>query len=188
MPIDDCSVNNEDIIEWSKECRLTWDDFQRESPMELGAETAAGIIRKFTDTVVFEREGKMIFQITCEGVLCYFNKKNSWVLEKQKTAPNQEIILKHEQDHFDIAEIYAREYWKEIQKLCEKEFVCLGNSKKERKTFSEKEGKKLLDIIEKRNVAKWITETEKYEDITDHGLIEDEQLRYLDDIEQRLQD
>lgn len=109
------------------------------------------------------------------------------MLEKQKTAPNQEMILKHEQGHFDLIEILAIQYRNEIHKLCEQMFECLGNSKKERKAFSEKKGKKLLDKIEKIITVKCEVDQVKYDEETNYGQNEPEQLRYLEDIEQKLQ-
>ena len=186
MPIED-SNDDTNVLEWSKEYRLTWNDFQRVPLIKRQAESAVGFRRKFTDTIIFERGGKMIFQITCEGVLCYFNREESWVLEKQKTSSNQEMILKHEQGHFDLMEIHVREYRNKIKELCKKTFECLGKSKKERKVFSEKKGKKLLDAIERSISAKCIAEQMKYDEITNYGQKESEQLEYLKEIEQRLE-
>lgn len=177
MPIED-SDKNEDVIEWSKDYFLSWDDFQRETPIELQAESAVGFKRKFTDTVIFEKDGKMMFRIICEGVLCFFNQKNSWVSKKQMVEPYKAMILKHEQGHFDLMKIYAIQNEDKIQKLCNREFVCLGNSSTERKAFSEKEGKKLLDEIHENIFEKARAETKRYNEITNHGLITSEQEKF----------
>lgn len=188
VPIEDPIENAENMIEWSKEYRLTWGDFQRDPILTRHqAESVVGFRRKFTDTKIFEEDGKYYFKIICDGVISYFKKKESWVLEKQKVASNQEMILKHEQGHFDLMEIYAIQYWNEIQKLCKKTFECLGNSKRARKAFSEKKGKKLLDKMEKIIAVRCNVEQKEYDDKTNYGQKETEQLRYLEDVESRLQ-
>ena len=179
--------NNTDVMIWSKDYRLTWDDFQREPiTTKRQAESTVGLRRKIADTEIFEKEDKYFFRLVCDGVSSYFNKKESWVLEKQKNASNQELILKHEQGHFNLMEIYAIQYREEIQKLCQKTFECFGNSQKERKAFSEKKSKKLLNKIEQIIVIKCNNEQLKYDEITNYGQNEPEQLEYLKNIEKNL--
>src|SRR3990170_3299813 len=86
--------SSNDLIQWSDNYRLTWDDFQATPPKNAtkAALTSSSIFMKF------ETEGSSLrYDISCN-----FDKKHSW--GRVKNAH----ILAHEQGHFDIAEIYAR--------------------------------------------------------------------------------
>ena len=98
------SNNETDKIYWNNSRKLTWEDFKGipilESPH--GAGTACGLDYKNelrNDSVVFFAK-------------CFFQIKESWVKEKDKT----DKLLAHEQLHFDIAEIFARKFRKELSK------------------------------------------------------------------------
>lgn len=69
--------NPEDVVIWSKDYRLTWNDFQREPLIKRQAESAVGLRRKIANTEVFEKENKYFFKLACSGVVSYFNKKES---------------------------------------------------------------------------------------------------------------
>ncbi len=106
---------NEDIIEWKKDYKLTWDDFKGEPDLSKGNTIAmsAVSIKKYKFT--FNKK------IGISRVNALFNCKNSW----SKTKKNEEL-LNHEQGHFDITEIYARKLRKK-----------LNNKRFKRNTFSQ---------------------------------------------------
>jgi predicted secreted Zn-dependent protease len=83
-----------DLIEWRGSKRLTWTDFQGKVP--ANAANAA-----LTNTAI-----NVEFGFTKKGmtysIKCLFDKKKSWVRIKN------DLVLGHEQGHFDIAELYAR--------------------------------------------------------------------------------
>jgi predicted secreted Zn-dependent protease len=85
----------EDLIKWSENRKLTWDDFKAE-PLKMGSTAAMTTTHLgFSYNVA---NGKITYKIDCE-----FEKNRSWGLVKN------DWILKHEQGHFDIAEIFARQ-------------------------------------------------------------------------------
>jgi len=97
----------EDKIIWAESTQLEWNDFQG-TPKEtsgLDANTIAGIQCKPTKTKykIGERVNYDVF--------AYFSKSNSWV----KSGKQSEYLLKHEQIHFDIAELHARKLKTYIQ-------------------------------------------------------------------------
>ena len=98
-----CSINlygqvNDSLIYWNNNTKLKWSDFKM-PPNENstdGAITASGIKTKVSfkkDTIVFI-------------IKSHFSKNESWV-KKNKITSN---LLKHEQLHFDITELFARKY------------------------------------------------------------------------------
>jgi len=90
-----------DLIEWSSDKRLTWADFKGKVP--VNAANAA-----LTNTAInvefgFSKKG-MTYSIKCR-----FDKTKSWVRIKN------DLVLGHEQGHFDIAELHARKLNKALQ-------------------------------------------------------------------------
>ncbi|MEO5776395.1 MAG: hypothetical protein ABIQ27_05795 [Flavobacterium sp.] len=98
---------NNDTIVWSGKNRLTWDDFKGspDNPkVYVKANTASGIYAKQIRVA-----GKV--KIRKYKIQSYFMKNNSW------TKVHDEKVLKHEQLHFDITELYARKLRKSFDSL-----------------------------------------------------------------------
>ena len=90
----------EDFIKWDESRKLTWDDFKA-APLKMGSTAAMTTTHLgFSYNV---SNGKITFKIDCQ-----FEKNKSWGLVKN------DWILKHEQGHFDITEIFARKLHKEL--------------------------------------------------------------------------
>jgi predicted AlkP superfamily phosphohydrolase/phosphomutase len=90
-----CHVNqNDNLIDWSTNRRLTWGDFQAEPPK---TPTAAAL----TSTTIKVDFGYFNETLTYH-IHCRFDKSSSWGRVKN------DYVLSHEQGHFDIAEIFAR--------------------------------------------------------------------------------
>lgn len=86
-------------LQWSKERRLEWSDFQAAPPetryLRIAALTSSLIQYRYFCTP------QDTLQITIKAV---FLKDESWVRPLGKTTD----CLRHEQTHFDITELYAR--------------------------------------------------------------------------------
>jgi len=85
-------TENEERIAWNKNRKLTYSDFRGIPPLQKGdtvAEISPGIAVCPTDS------GKIL-------IYSFMVPKRSWVVVKT------EETLRHEQVHFDIAEVYAR--------------------------------------------------------------------------------
>ena len=94
------TAQEEEAILWSPDNRLSWDDFKA-TPSETGsvaATTASGISYYFSST---ETNGKMDVDFT---VRTYFYPLKSWYIPEICN----DVILSHEQLHFDISEMFAR--------------------------------------------------------------------------------
>lgn len=85
---------DEELISWSENKKLTWADYKGEA--KINADAAASTATYLGIEYNFDSNG-LGYKITC-----LFSKTKSWVLHKT------ELILAHEQGHFDIAEIFAR--------------------------------------------------------------------------------
>jgi hypothetical protein len=94
------SYGQEHLVEWRENAPLTWDDFRGtpEAGNPYGATANTGISFGYN----YARVGDKV-DLTFE-VNCYFDKNNSWS-QKAKQSPE---LLKHEQLHFDLAELHAR--------------------------------------------------------------------------------
>jgi len=180
VPIEDPINNAENMIEWSSDYRLKWEDFQGESRTDQRkAESFLALRRDITDTEIFEEGEKFYFKFTNLKVRNFFKKNESWVLPDQLTMDNHEIILKHEQGHFDINEIFARKYQAKLDESMKKQWECKGNTNDKRKAFSLKKGKRILLKIEKKIGKDSKNFQLKYDEETNFGLIIKKQFEYL---------
>lgn len=99
------SAPAQDTIKWSPETLLTWDDFKGEPGSdEFGAVSSVG----HCWNVDFLGLGNVDFvEVTVQA---YFMKSKSWRHPEKCT----DVLLAHEQLHFDIAELYARKLRKRL--------------------------------------------------------------------------
>jgi hypothetical protein len=90
----------ENAIKWDADQRLHWSDFKAQPPKDspVAAITASGIAYRFS---AMESSGRV--EVAC-SINTFFYPESSWY--KPETA--NEIILSHEQLHFDISELFAR--------------------------------------------------------------------------------
>lgn len=133
-------------IYWN-ERKLTWDDFKGSAPSSSPyvALTHSAIVLNFSgedNTVSFSVESA-------------FYPKLSW---KKKNVTD--YILKHEQDHFDITEIYSRILRKEIQAMKFKKYETIGTE---------------VQQVFNKNSAACEKLQDKYDKETDHSKKEAEQ-------------
>lgn len=118
--------DKEVLIEWSKDRKLTWKDFignvdsiQIKNNNIVAITTAKIRINRMyiDDTVII-------------SVKNFFNCKKSWTI-----YDNNAYILKHEQNHFDISEIQAREMRKYLSKFKVGSFIELPAINRELKKY-----------------------------------------------------
>jgi len=102
------SCQEENAIRWDPEHRLRWSDFKAQPPKNtsVAAITASGIAYRFS---AMESRGKM--EVDC-SIDTFFYPESSWY---RPDAAN-EIILSHEQLHFDISELFARKMRERVER------------------------------------------------------------------------
>lgn len=104
VPVDD------EVISWRDDSKLTWREFKAAPKKNLSvvAVTASGITFEYsvkeTDSRIVSFESK---------VDAHFYPNKSWVVKEE----GNDYILAHEQLHFDITELYARKFRKQISQL-----------------------------------------------------------------------
>ncbi len=133
-------TNNADRIYWRPDSLLAWNDFQgkAEEESDFSSITDWGISFQYT---ILQNEFSA-------DVKCYFNKNGSW------TKTNSLYVLRHEQCHFDLAEVYARKLRQELE----------GYS------FQHNASEQELDAIYKRITDECKAEENRYDDETNHSL------------------
>lgn len=95
------SFQSENIIPWKESRKLTWDDFKA-SPDQSSKYKA------LTESIInISIAGKG--QEATIQVVANFDKNTSWV--KERTSD----LLKHEQGHFDIVELWARKFKQKLK-------------------------------------------------------------------------
>lgn len=98
----------EKVIYWSEDRKLSWDDFQgipnSEKFPEYDAITDCGFGFESSTAKLFSFERHFFVETK-------FQKMTSWVLPDKK----REELLKHEQIHFDIAELFGRKLRKDLK-------------------------------------------------------------------------
>lgn len=149
---------DDDYIKWQESRRLTWDDFKAE-PLQIGNTAAMTTTHLgFSYNVA---NGKATYKIDCR-----FEKKRSWGLVKN------DWILKHEQGHFDIAEIFARKLNKSVSEY----------------QFNRASFKKDLDGIYKSVVDEKENFQQQYDDETDYSRNKTKQEEWLKKIGSELKE
>jgi hypothetical protein len=154
---------HEKKIEWSKERKLTWYDFKQEtspiSALGYGAETSCELELKSNNTNLFSKAKLKVTNT--------FFCNHSWV--NLKNTQN-DILLEHEQLHFDLSEVYARELRK---KIIEKNFNIFNLMKESDKLFKE-----CIALNKERQSL--------YDKETSHGIDTLEQKKWKKNIEMEL--
>lgn len=95
-------------IAWSKTRQLTWTDFQ--ATPDAGSSYYAYTATRTTYKSQWDADGNISVTVICE-----FNPSKSW----KKQADLTDALLRHEQLHFDIAELFARKMRKEYAAYCQ---------------------------------------------------------------------
>lgn len=149
----------QDKIFWSENRKLVWEDFQSKNQpntSKAAATTFCGIsyllnspTKKFSSKEV--------------KIESFFVPSKSWAHSDHKT----DLVLMHEQSHFDIAELFARRF---------------------RKLISDK-------ILDAKTLQKHYTNVyesykdfqQDYETVTNHGRIREKQLEYSEKINQEIE-
>ncbi len=96
----------EEYVEWESNSKLTWRDFKgKPTNTRAAAITASGISYRFS-TLSNGNDIKLDFKVST-----YFYPNQSWY----QPSLCDEVILGHEQLHFDISELFARKMRKQLQ-------------------------------------------------------------------------
>ena len=141
-------MSENDIVSWSKDSFLKWSNFKAEPHHGSFADAHSVIKYRFTWTVNSEKMGsQIVFLIENLRILVEFHSMLSWVRSSQAN----EQLLKHEQGHFDLAELVKRENEEKLQRqFYNKTYPTRGQNEEQRKQFAKDDsGKMFAQEIEK---------------------------------------
>jgi len=150
---------DEEIV-WSKDIKLTWDDFKGrpKSSSTAGAITSSGIGRDFV-------YNNGLITLNAKAA---FNIKESWVKETSRHIK----ALEHEQGHFDITELYARKF----------RIVVLETKFKKDGEKAKNQLLKIYDII----AREWDAYQDLYDKETNHHINQEKQAEWFAKIAKEL--
>lgn len=140
-------------IKWNESTLLIWENFSGEidSESEFDAWTWSGFKYSYAWEIT---DGGPLVECSAFG---YFDPTLSWVKKKKKT----DILLKHEQVHFDISELHGRYFEERMNSF----------------TFSN-EVEQEVDSIYNVTYQELLDMQVKYDTETDHHKNKEEQLRW----------
>lgn len=168
------SQNN--TIHWSKDYFLSWSDFQAESNPAAFEDAHSTVKYHYTWIVNSDTFGNKIqFFVEKIELTTEFYPMLSWVRQPQATQE----LLKHEQGHFDLAELYRLQITEQIQSIFnERKFPTRGQNTEQQKQFArEDSGVMIANEVEKWE--KYISEKqEEYDKQTNYGQIIEKQQEY----------
>jgi hypothetical protein len=128
-----------DTLVWRSDYRLVKEDFQGKVKKDGAGLTSSGII-----IYTKEVDGQLLFYVEA-----FMAKNKSYLRDDSK------YVLNHEQMHFDITEIFARELRKKLAAI---NFMKIKN-------IQEKVGR-----LYEENMQLCFKEQDKYDNETEHGL------------------
>ena len=156
-----------DVLVWSKNSSLQWSDFKAESHPASFEDAHSVIKYRHTWTVNSEKTGNdVVFFIENIELSVEFHRMLSWV----RTPNANDVLLKHEQGHFDLAELVKRENLEKLQKMFYgKKYPTRGKNEEQRKQFAKEDsGKMIAEEVEK--LEKQLQERRQdYDDQTNFG-------------------
>ncbi len=152
-----------DTLQWTPTKMLEWSDFKADAPRSRFAAYTFTVITMDYSIKSSGKSFKANFSITSA-----FNRQKSWV--KNSPEAKSDAILRHEQLHFDIAELSARKLRK---KLSELKLTRERYAKQIQAAYDEVIG--AGDAMQKA-----------YDDETEHGLLREEQERWSEKVRNEL--
>ena len=168
------SENN--VVVWSNDTFLKWSDFEAESNSATFEDSHSIIKYRYTWTVNSnEMKDQILFFIENIQLSVEFQSVLSWV----RLSQANDDLLKHEQGHFDLAELIKRENLEKLKnKFHEKQFPTRGKNEKKRKKFEKVDsGKMIAEEVEK--LEEILSQRRKeYDEETNFGQNLEKQLEY----------
>jgi len=169
-------MSENDILVWSNDSFLKWSDFKAESNFAAFEDSHSIIKYRQMWTVNSDKIGnQIVFFIENLQLSVEFYPVLSWV----RLSQANDDLLKHEQGHFDLAELLKRENLEKLKnKFHGKQFPTRGKNEEQRKQFAKhdsgimiaEEVEKLEDILSQRR--------QEYDEQTNFGQNLEKQIEY----------
>jgi len=152
-----------DTLQWASTKKLAWSDFKADAPRSRFAAYTFTVITMDYSITSSGKSLKANFSITSA-----FNRQKSWV--KNSPESKSDAILRHEQLHFDIAELSARKLRKKLSEL---------------KLTRERYAKQIQTAYDEV-IGAGEAMQKAYDEETAHGLLRDEQERWSEKVRNEL--
>ena len=124
-------MGEKNVLAWTPSLLLKWSDFKAEPNPAVFQDSFSFIKYHYTWVVDSEKIGRDIF-FTVNKIQLHpeFHPILSWVRSNYATEP----LLKHEQGHFDLAELVKNEYQRTLESVfSDKKFPTRGQNDEQRK-------------------------------------------------------
>ena len=165
-----------EVIHWSNDIQLNVSNFMAEPNPGIFEDSHSVIKYGFTWVVNSEQlNDQVVFSVENIQLSVEFNPLLSWI----RMSEFNDGLLKHEQGHFDLAEIIKRKYQKIFEnEFYGKKFPTRGQNDAQRKQYAKEDSGKMISLkVEKLNL--YLKEKrDEYDQETDFGKNIPEQKKY----------
>ena len=164
------------VVVWLKDSFLKWTDFEAESNPAVFEDSHSVIKYRYEWTVNSdEMENQILFFIENIQLFVEFHPLLSWV----RFSQTSDDLLKHEQGHFDLAELIKRENLEKLQnKFYEKRFPTRGKNEEQQKQFAKEDSGKMIAEEVKKLEEILFQRRQEYDDQTTFGQNLEKQSEY----------
>ena len=164
------------VLAWSNDFFLRWSDFNAESNSAAFEDSHSIIKYRYTWTISSDEiENQIIFFIENIQLSVEFYPVLSWV----RTSETNDDLLKHEQGHFDLAELVKRENLEKLQnKFYQKQFPTRGKNEDQGKQFAKEDSGKMIAIEVYKLEEILSKRRQEYDEQTNFGHNLEKQLEY----------
>ncbi len=169
-------MSENEVLVWSNDFFLRWSDFNAESNPAAFEDSHSFIKYRYTWTINSDKVGsEVLFFIENIQLSVEFHPVLSWV----RTLQTNDDLLKHEQGHFDLAELIKRENLEKLQnKFYEKEFPTRGKNEEQRKQLAKEDSGKMIGIEIEKLEEMLSQRRQEYDTQTNFGQNLEKQLEY----------
>jgi len=160
-------MSEKNVLYWSNDFFLKWSDFNAESNPAVFEDSHSVIKYGYTWTINSDKIGSQIlFFIENIQLSVEFYYGLSWV----RTLQTNDDLLKHEQGHFDLAELIKRENLEKLQnKFYEKEFPTRGKNEEQTKQLAKEDSGKMIAIEVQKLEEILSQKRQEYDEQTNFG-------------------
>lgn len=181
-------MSDEDIIIWNASYVLKWSDFKSKINPDPEHDSTSAVGYSYTWKADFDnRENPKKFHVIEVNLETEFHRNDSFVKPKCVSEGYvSNVLLLHEQGHFDLAEELISKCTKAIMSGCKgRWFQIQGASDDEKMEFIKSTAQTFVDEQVERvrkNIFRY--EGDKYDEKTNHGRIPPEQDKFNEQFKQ----
>ena len=176
-------MSEKGFVIWSADYNLKWSDFKAESNPAIFEDSHGVVKYGFTWLVNSDKlNDEVVFFIENIEISVEFHPLLSWV----RTSEANDNLLKHEQGHFDLAEMIKRKHEKIFaNKFYDIFFPTRGQNDAQRKQFAKEDSGRMIsnEVLELNKI--FLEKRKDYDIETDFGKKLDVQSKY-DDLFEKL--